>query len=88
MKHPSEWRCLVMLHEISVVKRILQQAVLATTKKDILSALADGTKLTPLVLLPEVRPPKPHEIPAGIAVYLCGAKKGSWSNADNPILAG
>ena len=40
----------------------------------ILSGLADGTKLTPLVLLPGVRPPKPHEILVGIAVYMCGAK--------------
>ena len=48
----------------------------------ILGGLADGTKLRPLVLLPGVRPPKPQDIPFGISVYMCGAKKGSWSNAD------
>ena len=48
----------------------------------ILGDLADGTKLRPLVLLPGVRPPKPQDIPFGISVYMCGAKKGSWSNAD------
>lgn len=48
----------------------------------IVGALADGTKLTPLVLLPGVRPPKPHEVPTGIAIYMCGAGKGSWSTAE------
>lgn len=48
----------------------------------LLSGLADGTKLSPLVLLPGVRPPKDHDIPAGIVVYMCGSGKGSWSNAE------
>ena len=48
----------------------------------ILGALADGTKLAPLVLLPGVRPLKPHDIPVGICVYMCGSGKGSWSNAE------
>ena len=48
----------------------------------ILSGLADGTKLKPLVQLPGVRPPKPNDIPYGIVTYMCGAGKGSWSNAE------
>ena len=48
----------------------------------ILNALADGTKFIPLVLLPGVSPPQPYEIPAGIVVYMCGAKRESWSNAE------
>ena len=48
----------------------------------ILGGLADGTKLKPLVLLPGVRPPKPHDVPLGIATDMCGAGKGSWSNEE------
>ena len=47
----------------------------------ILAALADGTKLTPLVLLPGVCPPPSTDIPTGIAIYMCGTGK-SWANED------
>ena len=47
----------------------------------LLAALADGTKLTPLVLLPGVRPPPTASVPAGIAIYMCGTGK-SWANED------
>lgn len=48
-----------------------------TTK---LAALADGTKLPVLVLLPGVRPPKQDIIPRGVVIHMCGAGR-SWSNA-------
>ena len=46
----------------------------------ILGALADGTKLPPLVLLPGVRPPAQGTVPPGILIHMCGTGK-SWSNA-------
>jgi hypothetical protein len=49
-----------------------------TTK---LVAMADGTKLPVLVLLPGVRPPKREDVPHGILIHMCGSRK-SWSNAE------
>ena len=46
-----------------------------------LAALADGTKLTPLVLLPRKRPLPAADIPLGLAVYMCGTGK-SWCNEE------
>jgi hypothetical protein len=46
----------------------------------ILGALADGTKLPPLVLLPGVRQPANGVVPPGILVHMCETGK-SWSNA-------
>ena len=48
----------------------------------ILGGFADCTRLKPLVLLSGVRHPKPHDVPLGIATYVCDAGKGSWSNEE------
>ncbi len=46
-----------------------------------LGALADGTKLPVMVLLPGVRPPKAHDIPPGVIIHMCGPNR-SWSNEE------
>ena len=43
-----------------------------------LAAMADGTKLTPMVLFKGVRPPK--NIPTGIIVKMC--RNGAWANEE------
>ena len=45
-----------------------------------LGALADGTKLLPLVLLSGKRKPPQGDVPSGILIHMCGNGK-SWSNA-------
>ena len=45
-----------------------------------LGAYADGTKMSPLVHLPGVRPLAKHDIPSGIIVYMCGAGQKSWAD--------
>ena len=37
-----------------------------------LGAYADGTKISPLVHLPGVRPLPKTDIPTGVVVYMCG----------------
>ena len=46
-----------------------------------LAAMADGTKLPVLVLLPGVRPPKREDVPRGVVVHMCETGR-SWSNAE------
>ena len=46
-----------------------------------LAAMADGTKLTPMVLLPGKRPLPKADIPAGVITYMCGTGK-SWANEE------
>lgn len=48
-----------------------------------LAAFADGTKISPLVHLPGVRPLPKSDIPNGIVVYMCGAGKKSWANEES-----
>ena len=61
-------------HEVSVSTTGHDKQRLTVT----LGAYADGTKLSPLVLLPGLRPKE--DIPAGIVVYMCGAGKKSWAD--------
>ncbi|KAK3787369.1 hypothetical protein RRG08_065370 [Elysia crispata] len=51
----------------------------------VLSALADGTKLAPFVLLPGIRPLPKEDIPSGIQVYMCGSRVKSWANEGTTI---
>jgi hypothetical protein len=44
-----------------------------------LAGMADGTKLKPMVLFKGVRPPKPEDIPAGLAVKMTPQ---AWANAE------
>ena len=48
-----------------------------------LGAYADGTKLSPLVHLPGVRPLPSGDIPCGIIVYMCSSGKKSWANEES-----
>jgi hypothetical protein len=48
-----------------------------------LGAYADGTKMSPLVHLPGVRPLPKTDIPSGIIVYMCGAGQKSWANEES-----
>ena len=43
-------------------------------------AYAVGTKLSPLVHLPGLRPLPKNDVPSGIIVYMCGAGKKSWAD--------
>ena len=46
-----------------------------------LAAYADGTKMSPMVLLPQKRPLPKTVIPSGIVVHMCGNGK-SWCDED------
>lgn len=45
-----------------------------------LSAYTDGTKMSPFVLLPGVKPLPKTDIPNGIVVHMCGSGKKSWAD--------
>lgn len=68
-------------NEVSVASTGREKMKLTVT----LGAYADGTKLSPLVHLPGVRPLKKEEIPSGIIVYMCGAGKKSWATEESII---
>ena len=55
-------------HEVSVSSTGHEKQRLTVT----LGAYADGTKLSPLVLLPGLRPPPKEDIPAGNSVWNSG----------------
>lgn len=45
-----------------------------------LNAYADGTKLSPVVHLPGLKPLLKNEILSGIIIYMYGARKKSWAD--------
>ena len=45
-----------------------------------LGAYAEGTKISPLVHLPGVRPLPKTDIPTGVVVYMCGTGQKSWAD--------
>ena len=63
-------------HEVSVSSTDHEKQRLTVT----LGAYADGTKLSPLMLLPGLKTPPKEDIPARIVVYMCGAGKKSWAD--------
>ena len=61
------------VHEVAMLSTGHEKQRITVT----LGAYADGTKLSPLVHLPGLRPLPKNDVPSGIIVYMCGAGKKS-----------
>ena len=62
------------------VKSVHEVAMSSTGHEKQRITVTLGTKLSPLVHLPGLRPLPKNDVPSGIIVYMCGSGKKSWAD--------